>query len=41
MMDMQHAWEERLLETEQRLEAKLQILTKILIRVEGMMELDD
>lgn len=41
MMDMQHAWEERLLETEQRLEAKLQILTKILIRVEGMVDVDE
>lgn len=38
MLNMQHAWEERLQETEQRLEAKLQTLTKILVRLEGRME---
>lgn len=41
MLDMHRAWEDRLLETEQRLEAKLNNLTKILIRMEGMMELSD
>uniref|UniRef100_K3WAT2 Uncharacterized protein n=1 Tax=Globisporangium ultimum (strain ATCC 200006 / CBS 805.95 / DAOM BR144) TaxID=431595 RepID=K3WAT2_GLOUD len=41
MLTMHRAWEERLLETEQRLETKLNNLSKTLIRMEGMMELDD
>ncbi|KAG7389055.1 Potassium voltage-gated channel sub G member 1 [Phytophthora pseudosyringae] len=41
LLDMQESFQERLLETEQRLEAKLNNLTKILMRLEGMMELDD
>ncbi|TYZ59001.1 hypothetical protein PybrP1_002153 [[Pythium] brassicae (nom. inval.)] len=41
MLEMQHALEERLLVTEQRLEAKLQILTKILVRLEERMDESD
>ncbi|KAL4140066.1 hypothetical protein PRNP1_015298 [Phytophthora ramorum] len=41
LLDMQESFQERLHETEQRLEAKLNNLTKILMRLEGMMELDD
>lgn len=38
MLEMQQALEERLAVTEQRLEAKLQVLAKILVRLEGRME---
>ncbi|KAG2945035.1 hypothetical protein PC117_g8780 [Phytophthora cactorum] len=41
LLDMQESFQERLIETEQRLEAKMNNLTKILMRLEGMMELDD
>lgn len=41
LLDMQETFQERLVETEQRLEAKMNNLTKILMRLEGMMELDD
>jgi hypothetical protein len=41
LLDMQESFQERLLETEQRLEAKMNNLTKILLRLEGMMEQDD
>ncbi|GMF16290.1 unnamed protein product [Phytophthora lilii] len=41
LIEMQESFHERLLETEQRLEAKMNNLTKILMRLEGMMELDD
>ncbi|EGZ26506.1 hypothetical protein PHYSODRAFT_320441 [Phytophthora sojae] len=41
LLDMQESFQERLLETEQRLESKLNNLTKILIRLEGMMEDED
>ncbi|RLN43643.1 hypothetical protein BBJ28_00008806 [Nothophytophthora sp. Chile5] len=41
LLEMQQGFQDRLLETEQRLEAKLLNLTKILMRLEGMMELDD
>lgn len=41
MLEMQHTWEERLHETELRLEAKLQVLTKMLVRMEGKLEEDD
>ncbi|KAE9086971.1 hypothetical protein PF005_g18814 [Phytophthora fragariae] len=41
LLDMQESFQERLVETEQRLESKLNNLTKILMRLEGMMEADD
>lgn len=41
LLDMQETFQERLMETEQRLEAKLNNLTKILMRLEGMMEVDE
>ncbi|KAI9996723.1 hypothetical protein PInf_014466 [Phytophthora infestans] len=41
LLDMQESFQERLIETEQRLEAKMNNLTKILVRLEGMMELDE
>ncbi|GMF43087.1 unnamed protein product [Phytophthora fragariaefolia] len=40
LLDMQETFQERLIETEQRLESKLNNLTKILMRLEGMMEAD-
>ncbi|KAF4321273.1 hypothetical protein BBO99_00007202 [Phytophthora kernoviae] len=39
--DLEESFQDRLLETEQRLEAKLNNLTKILMRLEGMMESED
>ncbi|ETP45637.1 hypothetical protein F442_07976 [Phytophthora nicotianae P10297] len=41
LLDMQESFQERLIETEQRLEAKMNNLTKILLRLESMMELDN
>ncbi|KAG6610794.1 Voltage-gated Ion Channel (VIC) Superfamily [Phytophthora cinnamomi] len=41
LLDMQESFQERLIETEQRLETKLSNLTKILMRLEDMMEADD
>ncbi|RLN85766.1 hypothetical protein BBJ28_00007058 [Nothophytophthora sp. Chile5] len=41
LLEMQQGFQDRLLETEQRLEVKLMNITKILMRLEGMMELDD
>ncbi|DAZ97010.1 TPA: hypothetical protein N0F65_011925 [Lagenidium giganteum] len=41
LLELQRNFEDRLLETEQRLEAKLNNITKILIRVEELMERDD
>ncbi|OWZ05921.1 Voltage-gated Ion Channel [Phytophthora megakarya] len=41
LLDMQESFNDRLLETEQRLEARMNNLTKILMRLEGMMELDE
>lgn len=40
LRDLQQSWEDRLLDLEQRLEAKLNNVTKILIRMEDMMEMD-
>lgn len=41
LLDMEHSIEERVLETEQRLETKVNNLTKILMRLERMMEMED
>ncbi|TMW60007.1 hypothetical protein Poli38472_000049 [Pythium oligandrum] len=41
LLEMQRMWEERLLETETRLEAKLLNLNKIMLRIESMMEQED
>ncbi|CEG35362.1 trna pseudouridine(38-40) synthase [Plasmopara halstedii] len=40
LLDMQDMFQERLVETEQRLEAKMNNITKVLMRLEGMMEID-
>ncbi|KAG7394783.1 Potassium voltage-gated channel sub G member 1 [Phytophthora boehmeriae] len=41
LLEMQERFQDRLLETERRLESKLNNLTKIVIRLEGMMESED
>lgn len=41
LLDMQQTMEDRLLETEQRLEGKMVNLTKILMRLERMMEMEE
>ncbi|GLE02406.1 hypothetical protein PINS_up011244 [Pythium insidiosum] len=41
LAEMQRAWDTRLRETEARLEAKLLTISKILLRIENRMEMDD